>query len=187
MKNIRKQENKKKEALYERMENVKNYKHREIMRYLIIGVLTTVVYFLVRFSVFSLVQSGLLSVVVAQIAAILFAFATNKWFVFQNQAKDFQELCHQFVLFCLARGFVFLLDIGITLLTVEWYSAFFIDIMRLEQLDYTTGLFTLPLLKPYIGNPITLNAFIFALVTQILAIMINYVLSKYLIFKKEYN
>ena len=60
MKNIRKQENKKKEALYERMENVKDYKHREIMRYLIIGVLTTVVYFLVRFSFFSLVQSGLL-------------------------------------------------------------------------------------------------------------------------------
>ena len=170
-----------------RVLNVNKSKHREIMRYLIIGVLTTVVYFLVRFSVFSLVQSGLLSVVVAQIAAILFAFATNKWFVFQNQAKNFQELVHQFVLFCLARGFVFLLDIGITLITVEWYSAFFISIMRLEQLDYTTGLFTLPFLKPYIGNPITLNAFIFALVTQIVAIMINYVLSKYLIFKKEYN
>ena len=65
-----------------RVLNVNKSKHREIMRYLIIGVLTTVVYFLVRFSVFSLVQSGLLSVVVAQIAAILFAFATNKWFVF---------------------------------------------------------------------------------------------------------
>ena len=171
----------------EYMKRIQNFKHREIVSYLIIGILTTAVYFLVRFSVFSIVQSGLISVIIAQIAAIIFAFATNKWFVFQNQAKDFQELCHQFVLFCLARGFVFLLDIGITLLTVEWYSAFFIDIMRLEQLDYTTGLFTLPFLKPYIGNPTTLNAFIFALVTQILAIMINYVLSKYLIFKKEYN
>ena len=171
----------------EYMKRIQNFKHREIVSYLIIGVLTTAVYFLVRFSVFSIVQSGLISVIIAQIAAIIFAFATNKWFVFQNQAKDFQDLLHQFALFCLARGFVFLLDIGITLFTVEWYSAFFIDLLRLEQLDYATGIFAFPFLKTYIGDPVTLNAFIFALLTQFLAIIINYVLSKYLVFKKENN
>lgn len=164
---------------------MKDFKHREIVRYLIIGVLTTAVYFLVRFSVFSIVQSGLISVVIAQIASILFAFVTNKWIVFQNKAKDFKDLCQQFLLFCFARGFVFILDIGITLVTVEWYSAFFIGLMSLEQIDYTSGFFSIPFLSNYIGNPVNLNAFIFALLTQVLAIMINYVLSKYIIFKKK--
>lgn len=167
------------------MTDLKNFKHREIISYLIIGVLTTAVYFLVRFSVFSIVQSGIVSVVVAQMASILFAFITNKWIVFQNKAKDFRDLLQQFLLFCFARGFVFILDIGITLVTVEWYSVFFIRLMGLERIDYATGIFSIPFLSNYIGNPVNLNAFIFALLTQFLAIVINYVLSKYFIFKAK--
>lgn len=160
-------------------------KHREMISYLIVGVLTTVVYFVVRFSVFSLTDAGVLSVVVAQILSILFAFITNKWFVFRNQAKDWYDLFRQFVLFVFARGFVFLLDVGITLLTVELYASTFIRMLRLDQIHYTSAPFSWGVFNPYIGSPTNLNAFIFALLTQVLAIVINYVLSKFFIFKEN--
>ncbi|MHC5268033.1 GtrA family protein [Enterococcus sp. LJL98] len=160
-------------------------KNREMISYLIIGVLTTLVYFVVRFSVFSLTNSGLFSVVTAQILSILFAFFTNKWLVFQNHAKGWQDLLQQFFLFSLARGFVFLLDIGITLLTVELYATNLIEFLRLDQINYHLFPFSWGILKSFIGNPVNLNAFIFAFLTQVCAIVINYILSKYVVFKKK--
>ncbi|MFC7054604.1 GtrA family protein [Enterococcus alcedinis] len=164
---------------------LKNSKYYEIVSYLLIGVLTTVVYFIVRFSVFSLTEAGIISVIVAQIAAILFAFVTNKVIVFKNKAQSIREFFVQFVTFCLARGFVFMLDIGITLVTVELYSDFFITILRLNEINFGKGLFSWSVLSNYIGNAVNLNAFIFALITQVLAIIINYILSKYFVFKKS--
>lgn len=164
---------------------LKNSKYYEIVSYLLIGVLTTVVYFIVRFSVFSLTEAGIISVIVAQIAAILFAFVTNKVIVFKNKAQSIREFFVQFVTFCFARGFVFMLDIGITLVTVELYSDFFITILRLNEINFGKGLFSWSVLSNYIGNAVNLNAFIFALITQVLAIIINYILSKYFVFKKK--
>lgn len=160
-------------------------KHREMISYLIIGVLTTIVYFVVRFSVFSLTDEGVFSVVIAQIVSIIFAFITNKWIVFRNQAKNLSDLLRQFLMFSFARGLVFILDIGITLITVELYASTFIRIFRLDQINYLNPPFSWQILNNYIGSSVQLNAFIFALITQILAIVINYVLSKYIVFKNK--
>nr|WP_275452101.1 GtrA family protein [Oenococcus oeni] len=68
---------------------MKNFfnKNYEIILYLIFGILTTVVYFIARFLTLNLSKNALLAVAVAQILAILFAFITNKIWVFKKSRK----------------------------------------------------------------------------------------------------
>ncbi|WP_144264239.1 GtrA family protein, partial [Oenococcus oeni] len=93
---------------------MKNFfnKNYEIILYLIFGILTTVVYFIARFLTLNLSKNALLAVAVAQILAILFAFITNKIWVFKKAEKA--PLLIQFLKFVAARLFVFLLDFFIT-------------------------------------------------------------------------
>lgn len=158
-------------------------KYREIILYLIIGVLTTVVYFLTRFTVRAVVNSPIISVIVAQITAIIFAFFTNKSIVFQNKTNNWKDFFVQFIKFCMARAFVFFLDIGITALCVDMYGEFFIKLFHLRNIDYTAAFFKM--FSNFIGSPEVFNEFIFALLTQIIAIIANYLFSKLLIFKKQ--
>ena len=168
----------------ENMNDFKDSKYYELVSYLLVGGITTLVYFVVRFTVFSFFESGMVSVVVAQVAAIIFAFITNKLIVFRNKASSLKQLLYQFSTFCMARGLVFILDIVITLITVEIYSDFFIKTLGLDKINYTEDFFSLTFFSNYVGNAVNLNAFIFALLTQVLAIIINYIFSKYFIFKK---
>ena len=60
-------------------------KHRDLLIYLIFGVLTTLVNFFVFFPLYNWAKiSALLSNVIAWIASVLFAFVTNKSFVFRS-------------------------------------------------------------------------------------------------------
>lgn len=168
-----------------RNEKILLKKHREIISYLIVGIATTIVYFLVRFGVYAVIPNGTTSVVIAQIAAILFAFVANKMVVFRNKAGSFKQLLRQFFDFCLGRGVVFVLDVVVTYLAVDTYSQFFIQLFRLDTLQYGTGLLGLPFIKEFIGSPEVFNSFIFAMVNQVLAIILNYVISKYWVFKDK--
>lgn len=104
---------------------MKNFYHKnyEIIVYLIFGVLTTVVYFIGRFLTVALSQNALLAVVVAQSAAIIFAFVTNKLWVFKQAEKS--SLLTQFLKFVAARLLVFFLDLFVTWLCIEKFGAFF--------------------------------------------------------------
>ena len=60
-------------------------KHKDVILYLVFGVLTTVVNYIVYFPVHNLLKfSAAVSNVIAWIIAVIFAFFTNKPFVFKS-------------------------------------------------------------------------------------------------------
>lgn len=158
--------------------------NQETLLYLFYGVLTTFVYFIIRFTVFSISEQAMLSVVLAQIGAILFAFVTNKLFVFKDNTKEIKKLIKQLFIFILGRLLTFLIDVLITYIAIEKFSQFFINILHLDVLPYDSFIFSNGLTSHFIGSSILLNQFLFALLSQILAIVINYVISKKKVFKK---
>ncbi len=69
------------------MEKIKELVHKywDVLTYLFFGVLTTVVNYLVYLSVYNLLNlSAALSNVIAWVAAVAFAYLTNKPFVFKS-------------------------------------------------------------------------------------------------------
>ena len=126
-------------------------KYREIILYLIIGALTTLVSFLVQWickDIF-LFDNVFWETAVAWFCSVLFAFFTNKLIVFESKQKQgfFQEL----FMFYGARGFTGALEIGSMFL--------FVDIARL-------------------------NYWAVKIITNVVIIVLNYILSKFIIFKK---
>ncbi|MGY3750832.1 GtrA family protein [Vagococcus acidifermentans] len=159
--------------------------YRETILYLIFGVLTTVVYFVVRFTVNDMTGSSMIAAVAGQVSAILFAFFTNKMFVFQDRKWSIRALLIQLLAFTTGRLFVFALDLGVTYIAIERYADFFIRLFRFNRIDYQGALFSNSLTAKYIGSPELLNQFVFVLLLQVLAIVINYVVSKFGVFKKK--
>lgn len=79
-------------------------KHREIVTYIAFGVLTTAVNFLVfLFSRELLKLSATASNIVAWILAVLFAFLTNKPFVFKSKSWSRKVVIPEFVKFVTCR------------------------------------------------------------------------------------
>ena len=79
-------------------------KHREIVTYIAFGVLTTAVNFLVfLFSRELLKLSATASNMVAWILAVLFAFLTNKPFVFKSKSWSRKVVIPEFVKFVTCR------------------------------------------------------------------------------------
>lgn len=128
-------------------------KYWDILTYLVFGVLTTVVNYLIYLPMFNLCGiSAAVSNIIAWIGAVIFAFLTNKPFVFHSHdwsAKTVVPELTKFVSCRLASG---VLETVILLLTVDCLH--------------------------WNGN-------IWKLVTQVLVIILNYVGSKLLVFKKD--
>ncbi|MGX7025986.1 GtrA family protein [Vagococcus hydrophili] len=163
---------------------MKKFLTQETLLYLIFGVLTTAVYFITRFTVLNITNNSMLGVIFGQVTAILFAYITNKVFVFKDKEWAPMAVLKQLMGFVVGRLFVFALDIGITFIAVEKFSDFFISILFLDKINYDFVLFSNPLFNKLIGSPELLNEFIFALIVQVLAIVINYIISKKAVFKK---
>lgn len=159
--------------------------NKEIYLYLIFGVFTTIVYFITRFFISNLTGQAILAVVIAQLTAIVFAFFTNKYFVFFDSNSSYLLILKQFLIFFSGRLFVFGLDLIITLFGVKLYSDYFIKLFFLDKLTYDHPLFSSQLTSHFIGTPALLNEFIWAFLVQVLAIVINYVISKRKVFKKD--
>lgn len=164
---------------------MKKILNQETILYLVFGVLTTMVYFVTRFSVLNITNSSILGVIFGQISAILFAYITNKIFVFKDKRWSLVTVLKQLAGFVVGRLFVFVLDIGITYLAVEKFPDFFINMLFLNKINYNFLLFNNPFFNKFIGTPELLNEFIFALIVQVLAIVINYIISKKAVFKKD--
>ena len=130
-------------------------KHREIVNYLIVGVLTTVVSLVVYYSLTLTVLDPEKAVqlqaanVISWIAAVVFAYFTNRRFVFESRS---QNMLKEAVAFFAARLSTLVLDMALMFLLVT-------------------------LLK--------CNDKIAKLVVQAAVIVANYVLSKFLVFKKK--
>ena len=82
----------------------------ELWRYFVFGVLTTLVNVLIFQFLLKLSISYLIANLVALIAAKLFAYVTNKHFVFKTQTKGMRNTVREVLRFVFARGFTGLVD-----------------------------------------------------------------------------
>lgn len=128
-------------------------KYRDILTYLIFGVLTTVVNYAVYLPVFNFCGvSAAVSNMIAWVVAVAFAFLTNKPFVFHSHDWSAQTVLPELTKFVSCRIASGALETVILFLSVDCMN--------------------------WNGN-------IWKLVTQVLVIIINYVGSKLLVFRKK--
>ncbi|GAB6683138.1 GtrA family protein [Streptococcus uberis] len=133
----------------------------EVFKYLFFGVLATVVYLVCRLVMYAISGEATLSALVANVAAILFAFVTNDIYVF-NQVR--QGWLQRFIKFVIARIFTLLLDVFLAYLLVEKFPS---------------------LIGKFVHHNLSLVNTIETLLGQVLVIILNYILSKLFIFKNS--
>ena len=132
--------------------------HKEVILYLIFGVLTTVVSLIVKYALlFTVLEASnafelQLAVVISWIVAVLFAYFTNRAFVFESKNENKLK---EFVSFVIARISTLLLE-----MFIMW---FFVTLLKLNSDLYVV---------------------IFTVLAQVLVIVGNYILSKIFVFKK---
>lgn len=80
------------------------YVNRETISYLIFGVLTTLVDWAVYTILWRYEVDYRVSTVISWCAAVLFAFGTNRQFVFQSTASDWRGVGKEFTAFVACRG-----------------------------------------------------------------------------------
>ena len=132
-------------------------KYREIINYLIFGVLTTVIsliiYYVLTLTILNPNNSIELQIanIISWCAGVLFAYFTNRKYVFESKNKNKLK---EFVTFTTARVTTLILDMIIMFIFV---------------------------------TTLHLNDKIFKLVSQVLVVVGNYVLSKLIVFKRDNN
>lgn len=127
-------------------------KYREVIIYLVFGVLTTVVNYLVYLPCYNLLHwSAAVSNAVAWVFAVVFAYLTNKPFVFQSHDWSWKVVVPELGKFVACRVGSGVLETVFLLVTVD--------------------------ILGWNGN-------VMKLVTSVLVIVINYVGSKLLVFRK---
>ena len=127
-------------------------KYWEIFSYLVFGVMTTVVNYLVYLPLYNLLgMSASLSNAIAWVAAVAFAYLTNKPFVFRSHDWSLKTVIPELTKFVTCRVGSGLSETLILLVTVD--------------------------ILGWNGN-------IWKLVTSVLVVVLNYVSSKLVVFKK---
>lgn len=130
-------------------------KNKEIINYLIVGVMTTIVslgtYYLCVFTFLNpdIALQLQIANVLSWIAAVTFAYFTNRKFVFESNNRN---VIREAISFYLSRVATLLLDMGFMFLLVTLAG---------------------------------INDKIAKLVVQVLVMVSNYILSKFLVFKKK--
>lgn len=128
-------------------------KYRSIITYLAFGVLTTVVNYLVYYPLYNAAGlSAAISNSVSWAAAVVFAYFTNKLFVFDSKTWEAKVALPEFLKFVGLRLASGVAETGLLLV--------FVDLLRFN------------------GN-------IWKIITSILVVILNYVFSKFLVFKKS--
>ena len=128
-------------------------KYWDVLSYLFFGVLTTVVNYMIYLPVYNFCGlSAALSNMIAWVGAVIFAFLTNKPFVFRSHDWSAKTVVPELTKFVSCRIASGVLETVILFLAVDCMN--------------------------WNGN-------IWKLVTQVLVIIINYVGSKLLVFRKK--
>ena len=126
---------------------------KEMFMYLFFGVLTTVINF-IAYYIFNVIfkSSAGISTTLAFIVSIIFAYITNKKWVFNSKTSSIKELVTEIFKFISARLVTYFIDL-------------FLMIILVDKLHY--------------------NSLICKLLVNILVIILNYIFSKLLVFKKN--
>lgn len=134
-------------------------KYEEIINYLIVGVLTTVVSLVTKWILlFTFLDAKIpaqlqTSVVLSWIAALIFAYITNRIFVFKSKNK---QIMKEIITFTSARLLTLFMEMGIM-----W---FFVTLLKLDS---------------------NLWVIIWTVVAQVVIIILNYIFSKIFVFKTK--
>lgn len=161
------------------------FKHREIVMYLIFGVMTTLVGWMTYFLIFWTWKSAFsispadtvspmylvgytLAQVIQWIAAVMFAFFTNRKWVFTDAEKN-GRLSKQLIAFCGGRVLTFAIDYIVTYFGAMLFSVVF------------------PSLVAYVlfGRTLNLADLLAKLIAAVIVIICNYVFSKLFVFRKK--
>lgn len=137
---------------------IQKFFNNEVLSYLFFGVLATIVYLVFRTLFFYLTQDAVVSAATANILAILFAFITNDLFVFKQKSPGRWE---RLVKFFMARLSTFLLDIGLSYLFVTQFPE---------------------IIGQFVDHNLQAVNAIVALTSQVLIIVLNYLISKLFVF-----
>ena len=133
--------------------------HQEIVNYLIIGILTTIISLLVKVGLlFSVLNPDnplevQIAVIISWIIAVTFAYITNRVFVFKSKSKEYLK---EIINFVIGRIFTLLLD-----MFIMWFI--------LNYLGLNTKIWTQ----------------IASLISLVVVIVLNYVISKIFVFKNK--
>ena len=107
------------------MEKIKELykKYKEIIMYLIFGGLTTLVNIVAYFILARLLNiETVASTIIALIVSILFAYITNKIFVFESKTNNKKDLLREMISFFACRALSGVMDVAIMYVTVDlWH------------------------------------------------------------------
>ncbi|MEY8396039.1 GtrA family protein [Lachnospiraceae bacterium 45-P1] len=93
---------------------------KEGIAYLVFGVLTTVIDYVISNALFYAGHMGSISSqTIGWVAAVLFAFVTNKWWVFGSHTLIPAEVWREFVSFVLCRVVTFLFNLAAIFVMVD--------------------------------------------------------------------
>lgn len=144
-------------------------KYKELITYVIFGVLTTVVNFF-AFWLFTKIFGEafyLVNNAIAWVVGVIFAYITNKLFVFESKSWDLKVVTKEITGFLGARIFSFLVEEGGMFL--------FITVLGLGEKSLT------------ILNLTITGQFIVKILLAVIVVVMNYVFSKFFIFKSSEN
>ena len=124
-------------------------KYKDIIPYAFFGVLTTVVNMVVYWvAAHPLGLSVMVSTVIAWIAAVLFAYVTNRKWVFHSQAKGTKEIVQEIVSFFACR-----LATGV----VDWACMFiFVDLLHFNDVIIKAAANVLVIILNYIASKLVI-------------------------------
>ena len=97
-------------------------KYKELILYVVFGVLTTVVNWAVYFPLYNftpLRDSVVLCNILSWVAAVLFAFVTNKLYVFESKDRSLPVVLPELAKFVGCRLFSFGVELVLMILTVD--------------------------------------------------------------------
>ena len=77
-----------------------------------------------------------------------------------------------------------MLDLLITFVFVETCADFFVELFRLDKLNYDSGILGNKYASKLVGTPLLLNEFIWTMLSQVMILILNYIFSKLVVFKK---
>lgn len=133
-------------------------KYKEIINYLIFGILTTIVNLIIKYILLFTILNPAnafelqIAIIISWIAGVLFAYFTNRKFVFESKNENKLK---EFISFVVARISTLLLE-----MFIMW---FFVTLLKLNSDLYVV---------------------IFTLVAQVAVVIGNYIFSKLFVFKK---
>lgn len=128
-------------------------KYEEIIKYLIIGVLTTAINYVIFAILVKLIDVDIhISNIIAWCISVIFAYFTNKLFVFESKSFKLNIITKEIITFGLARVFSLVLE--------EIILYVFVNLLNMNEL-------------------------VIKLIANIIVIVVNYIISKFIIFKKD--